>query len=193
MYGWKALLVFGLAACACLAQSREPDDSWLMKNYRFAGVPAPGEIPQVSPTVAQLEEIQNTVLSILRKADFASDFEAALAAAAQATANAQLMGAVTGQLKPPQPPAPGPRDQNPPGPAKYLIALRDRSIEAASAVWMDRLMLHYLTPGGAHVQVRLDQVDWQRSAELSRRSDSCRTVNWFSCTPCGARHICITR
>ena len=172
MAPWKALsfAVFFLAASSCFAQSREPDDSWLMQNYRFAGPPAPCEIQPVSPVVAQLQEVQNTILSILRKADFAGDFEAALAAAAQATANAQLIGVVTGELRPSQPPPPAPREQSRPDPAKYLIALQDRTIQVASVVWTDRLMLHYLSPTGAHVQVRLERVDWKRSAELNRPS-----------------------
>ncbi|HTS66709.1 MAG TPA: hypothetical protein VMH28_32015 [Candidatus Acidoferrales bacterium] len=160
------LAMLFLAISSCLAQSREPDDSWLMKNYRFAGPPAPGEIQPVSPTVAQLQEVQNTVLSILRKADFAGDFETALAAAAQAASNAQLIGAVTGQLRPP-----------PSVPARYLVALQDRTIEPAIAVWTDRLMLHYIAPEGAHVQVRLELVDWKRSAELNRRNEPCRSGN----------------
>jgi hypothetical protein len=163
--------MFFPAASSCFAQSREPDDSWLMQNYRFAGPPAPGEIQQLIPVVAQLQEVQNTVLSILRKADFAGDFEAALAAAAQAAANAQLIGVLTGQLRPPQPPPRAPQEQPQLNPAKYLIALQDDTIQAASAVWTDRLMLHYLSPKGAHGQVRLDRVDWKRSAELNRRSD----------------------
>lgn len=168
--------VFFLTAATCFAQSREPSDAWLMQNYRFAGPPAPGEIPQVSPTVAQLQEIQNTTLSILRKADFAGDFEAALAAAAQATATAQLIGAVTGQLRPPQPPAPQPpppaaKDPAPRDPAAYLIALQDRTIQPASEVWADGPMLHYLTPQGAHGLVRLDRVDWKLSAALNRKRE----------------------
>jgi len=159
-----------LATATCFAQSREPSDAWLMQNYRFAGPPAPGEIPQVSPTVAQLQEIQNTTLSILRKADFAGDFETALAAAAQATAAAQLIGSVTGQLKP-EPVPPAAKDPAPKDPAAYLIALQDRTIQAASKVWADGTMLHYLTPQGAHGLVRLDRVDWKLSAALNRRPD----------------------
>ena len=160
--------VFFLAAATCLAQSREPSDAWLMQNYRFAGPPAPGEIPQVSPTVAQLQEIQNTTLSILRKANFAGDYEAALAAAAQATATAQLIGAITGQLKPPQPPPPpAANEPAPKAPAVYRIAFQDRTIATAPEVWADGTMLHYLTPQGAHGQVRLDRVDWKLSAALN--------------------------
>jgi len=159
--------VFLLAAATCLAQSREPSDDWLMQNYRFAGPPSPGEIPAVSPTVAQLQEVQNTTLSIMRKADFAGDFEAALAAAAQAAATAQLIGAVTGQLKPPQPPPPPAGHQ----PAALLIAFQDRTIQPASKVWADGRMLHYLTPQGAHGQVRLDFVDWKLSSALNRRPE----------------------
>jgi hypothetical protein len=159
--------LFFLAAATCFAQSREPSDAWLIENYRFAGPPAPGEIPQVSPTVAQLQEIQNTTLSILRKANFAGDYEAALAAAARATATAQLIGALTGQLKPPQPAPPPAKEPAPKAPAAYRIALEDRTIVTAPKVWSDGTVLHYLTPQGAHGQVRLDRVDWKLSAALN--------------------------
>jgi len=164
---WSAC-VFLFTAPTCFAQSREPSDTWLMQNYRFAGPPAPGEIQPVNPTVAQLQEIQNATLSILRKADFAGDFETALAAAAQATAAAQLIGTVTGQLQP-QPVPPPAKDPAPKDPAAYLIALQDRTIQAASRVWTEGTMLHYLTPRGAHGLVRLNLVDWELSAALNRK------------------------
>jgi hypothetical protein len=183
---WMVIsLVLSFLVCSvCFAQSREPDNSWLMQNYHFAGAPAPGTIPQSCPLVAQLQEIQNTILSIMRKADFAWDFEGALAAAEQATATAQLIGEITGELKPPQPPGPMPPPPMQPLPdgaksskpqrdgAHYLVALKDGTVETASTVSMDHRMLHYLTPQGAHVQVRLDLVDWKRTAELNRGGDS---------------------
>ncbi len=169
-------LIFGivsiLIAGACVAKTKQPSDKWLMQNYRFVEGPAPGDIKPVSPAVAQLQEIQSTMLNILRKADFAGDYEAALAAAAQATQNAQLLGVLTGELKPPAPPAP-PHGASSPAPAPesrlYLIALKDESIQPATAMWRDRLMLHYMTTTGAHEQVRLDLVDWKRSEDLNRR------------------------
>jgi hypothetical protein len=182
MAPWKALCagLFFLTASVCSAQSREPDDSWLMQNYRFAGPPAPAEVQQPGTVLEQLEEIQNTLLDILRKADSAWNFEAALAAAEQAAANAQLIGVISGQLAPPQPPPPRtPPPQQPPqppphdpqlDPAKYVIAFRDHTVEPASAMWTDQLMLHYITPKGAHAQVRRDLVDWKRTAELNRRT-----------------------
>jgi hypothetical protein len=148
-----AILLF-LTAATCLAQSRDPGDAWLMQNYRFAGPPAPGEIQPVSP-------------SIMRKANFAGDFEAALAGAAQAASHSQFIGAITGQLKPPQQTPPAKPEQR--EPANYRIAPADRSIQTAAAVWSDGVMLHYTTRQGAHGQVRLDRVDGKRSAELNRR------------------------
>lgn len=75
MAPWRSLClaVIFLAVSSCFSQSREPDDSWLMQNYRFTGPPAPCEIRPVSPVLAHLQEVQNTILSILRKADFAGD------------------------------------------------------------------------------------------------------------------------
>src|SRR5207245_3554703 len=65
------------AACALLvltgvsrAQSSEPRDAWLMQNYRFTGPPPATGITAVDPVVSELREIQNTLLAILRKANF---------------------------------------------------------------------------------------------------------------------------
>ena len=138
-----------------------------MRNYRFVPPPAPREMEPVSPVIAQLQEIQNTTLNIRRKANFAGDFEAALAAAAQATATAQIIGNLSGQLKPPPQVRPSATEQQKPDGPLYLIADKDGSIQAASAVWTDRLMLHYLTLEGGHEQVRLDRVDWKLSTELN--------------------------
>jgi len=168
----RCCIVLFCTAVISLAQTKEPSDAWLMQNYRFAPPPAPGEIKPVSPTLGQLQEIQNTTLNILRKANFDGDYEAALAAAAQATATAQLIGALTGEFKPLMPPQQRPaveerkkQDEAP----TYLIALKDNTVQAATEVWADRLMLHYRTPQGAHEQVRLDRVDWKVSEELNRR------------------------
>ena len=158
---------FILAAAASTAQSPEPHDAWLMRNYRFAPPPAPRDMEPVNPVIDQLQEIQSTQLNILRKANFAGEFEAALAAAAQATATAQVIGTLTGQLKPPQPVRPSATEQRKPQGQLYLIAGKDGTIQAASAVWTDRLMLHYLTPEGAHEQIRLDLVDWKLCSQLN--------------------------
>ena len=168
----RCCMVLFFTAAMLLAQTKEPSDAWLMQNYRFAPPPAPGEIRPVGPALGQLQEIQNTTLNILRKANLYGDFEAALAAAAQATATAQLIGALTGEMKPPMPPSQRPaiEQQKKPGePPTYLIAFKDDTIQAATEVWADRLMLHFRTPQGAHEQVRLDRVDWKLSEELNRR------------------------
>src|SRR5215831_15267559 len=169
----RCCLAFFCTTALCLAQSqarsKEPSDAWLMQNYRFAPPPAPGEIRPVSPALGQLQEIQNTTLNILRKANLAGDYEAALAAAAQATATAQLIGTLTGDLKPPQTMRPTAGEEKKTGPPNYLIAFKDETIQEAKAVWKDRLMLHYTTSQGGHEQVRLDLVDWTLSEKLNRR------------------------
>jgi hypothetical protein len=163
-------VVFFCTAALCPAQSKEPSDAWLMQNYRFAPPPAPGEIRPVSPALGQLQEIQNTTLNILRKANLAGDYEAALAAAAQATATAQLIGTLTGDLKPgPQTMRPAAAEEKKAQPPNYLIAFKDDSIQEATSVWKDQLMLHYMTPQGGHEQVRLDRVDWKLSEKLNRQ------------------------
>jgi hypothetical protein len=168
----RCCLVLFFTVATSFAQTKEPSDAWLMQNYRFAPPPAPGEIRPVSPALGQLQEIQNTTLNILRKANFDGDYEAALAAASQATATAQLIGALTGEFKPPMAPTQHPaveQHQNSDEAPHYLIAFKDDTVVTATEVWADRLMLHYRTTQGAHEQVRLDRVDWKTSEELNRR------------------------
>src|SRR5262245_44628769 len=97
--------VVALTADVSRAQRSESGDTWMTQNYHFAGPPPPSEIRPTAPVVSELQEIQNTLLAILRKANFAGDYEAALAAAAQATANAQLRSTL-GERQP----SAGPRD-----------------------------------------------------------------------------------
>jgi hypothetical protein len=105
-----------LAGRAVQAQSARPEESWLMQNYRFAGPVAPGAVKPEDPLVSQLQEIQGTILAIMRKADFSGDYQAALAAAWQASANVQLMAQLTGRIQPPKlaKPAPGGVKYEPP-------------------------------------------------------------------------------
>jgi hypothetical protein len=139
-----------------------------MQNYRWAGPPAPSELQPTDPVVAELQEIQNTTLAILRKANFAGDYEAALAAAEQATANAQLRGTINQHLQSPQ----QKKTSAEPAPSKprvFLIALKDGAVQVATSHWEDTRMLHYITPEGSHEQVRRDLVDRPATVELNRR------------------------
>ena len=167
-----------LTNSALLAQSNGPRDAWLMRNYRFAGPPPPGSIGPTDPVVGELRQIQNTLLSIMRKADFERDYEAALAAAAQAATNAQLIGAITQRLdaeadkktiaaETPTPTTSNEATSTTPA-AIYSIVFKNHSMESATAYWIDESMLNYLTHGGAHVIVRLDLVDRERTIELNR-------------------------
>jgi hypothetical protein len=164
-----ACAVLALIVPISSAQPSEHADTWFTQNYRFAGPPAPGEIRPTSAVVSELQEIQNTLLSILRKANFAGDYEAALAAAAQAAANAQLRNSLAER---PQAAQPSNTSVGQPGQSApvYLIAFRDQSVHAAKSYWSDGRMLHYLTPQGAHEQVRMDLVDRNLSAELNREN-----------------------
>jgi hypothetical protein len=165
-------MVLAVSVGVSHAQSSEPRDAWLMKNYRFTGPPAPGSIEPMDPVVAELRQIQNTLLSILRKTDFGKDYEAALAAADQATATAQLIGTITERLES----AAAAKTMADEARANastpiYAIAFKDHTIEAATAYWTDGLMLHYMTRQGAHVQVRLDLVDRDLSTRLNRANN----------------------
>ena len=160
--------VLAMTAGVSRAQRSEPGDTWLTQNYHLAGPPAPGEIRPTVPVVSELQEIQDTLLAILRKANFAGNYEAALAAAAQATANAQLRGTLAERRPSPQA-HDTTLDEIRPKSAVYLIALKDESIHAATSYWADRTMLHYITLHGAHEQVRMDLVDRAVTTELNRQ------------------------
>jgi hypothetical protein len=162
-------------ACAVLAasvgvsraQSHQPNDAWLMQNYRFTGPPRSAPAEPADPVVSQLRQIQNTVLSIMRKTDFYEDYEGALAAANQAVALTQLIGSITQQLESTEAAKAAAASAAAASTPLYSIALKDHTIEAATSYWTDGLMLHYTTRWGAHVQVRLDLVDRGLSARLN--------------------------
>jgi hypothetical protein len=103
-------------------------------------------LKSVDPALTELREIQSKVLTILRRAKSERDYDAALAAAAQAVANAQLIGAMTerqqaaeaGEL------AKSAMDETQSPAQFFLIALKDKSINAVTSYWVDGLMLNYL-------------------------------------------------
>lgn len=162
-----AVLAFTSLTGISQAQSSEP--SWFTQNYHLAGPPPPGEATPANPA-NDIQIIQETLMNILRKTNFAGDYEAALYAAWQAAENAQLLGAVTAPPKQLQirPPAPAPGEARPTS-VIYLIAFKDQTIHPASTYWMDGNILHFITPQGAHEQVRLDLVDINFSVELNRQ------------------------
>jgi hypothetical protein len=148
-----------------------PHDAWFMQNYRFTGPPPPDELRPVDPVLTELREIQSTVRTILRRAKWEGDYEAALAAAAQAAANAQLIGAITEQQQAAQAAksAKSATDEAQSPAPFFLIALKDKTINAATSYWVDGLMLNYVTLQGVHVIVRLDLVDRDLSRDLNRQ------------------------
>jgi hypothetical protein len=99
---WGMILAASLGSVSW-GQLRDGHDRWLMQNYKFVGPPAPGSIQPASPAVRDLREIQNRLMNIMWRASIYGDAEAALAAAAQAAANAQLLERMTGQARPVQP------------------------------------------------------------------------------------------
>ena len=88
--GCAALIV---TAGISLAQSPPPRGAWFTQNYHLTGPVGGGETQPDDPR-AELDDIQRTVLAILRKANFEGDYEAALAASAQAAANTQMRAAM---------------------------------------------------------------------------------------------------
>src|SRR5579864_4069475 len=150
------------------AQSPPPHDDWLMQNYRFTGPPPPSELRPVDPVLTELREIQSTIRTILRRAKLEGDYEAALAAAAQAAENAQLIGAITEQQQAAQAAKSAANEARSPA-LFFLIALKDKTIYAATSYWVDGPMLNCVTLQGAHVIVRLDLVDRRLSGDLNRQ------------------------
>jgi hypothetical protein len=161
----------------CRAQLPPAHDAWLMQNYHFTGPPPPGEVRPVVDPLSEIKEVQSTLRLIMRRAEFDRDYEAALAAAAQATANAQLIGAIIEHRQAAEAAVPpqaaqaataGTLDAQPPA-QFFLIAMKDKTINAAAAYWVDGPMLNYTTQQGVHVIVRLDLVDRPLSRELNRQ------------------------
>jgi hypothetical protein len=140
-----------------------------MKNYHFTGPPPPGSVRPADPVVSELWRIQNAILWIMHQAKFDEDYETALAAASQASANAQVIAAITEQRESLAVAKAYAEEakSNVPSPV-YLIAFRDHTVEMAVRYWADGRLLHYLTPQGAHVQVRMDLVDRDLSIRLNR-------------------------
>ena len=168
---------FCIAALVCLtvgggvstAQSTQARDAWLMQNYRFTGPPPPGSVRPADPVVSELWRIQNAILWIMQRAKRDEDFGTALAAASQAAANAEAIEAITERreaVAAAKAIAEEAKSNTPS--ALYLIAFRDHTVETATRYWMEGPLLHYLTPQGAHVQVRLDLVDRNLTIRVNR-------------------------
>jgi hypothetical protein len=149
-----------------------------MQNYRFTGPPPPGSVQPADPVVSELWRIQNAIHWIMQRAKRDEDFETALVAASQASANVQTIEAVSERreaaaavkaiAEEAKSNTPAALHQSNTPAALYLIALRDHTVETATRYWMEGPFLHYLTPRGAHVQVRMDLIDRDLSTRLNR-------------------------
>jgi len=149
-------------------------ENWLMKNYRFTGPPPAGTVTPTDPVLSELSGIQSKLRAIIRRASSDEYYEAALAAAAQASSNAQLMGVIGERLAQQPQAATAPKTASNEAASQasspaYLIALKDQTIDIARAYWQDRDMLNYITVQGSHVIVRMDQVDFRVTNELNRQ------------------------
>jgi hypothetical protein len=113
--------------------------------------------------------VQDAMMRIMRQAKQDGDYGTALAATWQAGENVQAIAAYSEQQKEASERRAAVEQARsaPPAPT-WLIALRDHTVETAAVYWSDGTMLHYLTPQGAHVQVRLDRVDRPLSLRLNR-------------------------
>jgi hypothetical protein len=175
---WMRYVIAGIilasAAGVSEGQSTSPHGNWFMQNYRFAGPPPPGEVKPVDPVLSELREVQSTIRNILGRARSEGDYETALAAAAQLAANAQLIGAITEHQQAARAAQAAQSTKSATDGAQsaaplYLIAMKDKTINAAIAYWLDGRMLNYLTAQGMHVIVRLDLVDRGLSRDLNRQ------------------------
>ena len=150
-----------------------PSDAWLMQNYRFTGPPKPGEVKPTDPVLSQLGEMQSILWTIIQRAKFDEDYETALVAVEQTVENAQLMGVITERQQASQAARANAMkaaaEQAQATAPLFLIAMKDKTIAAAKAWWVDGAMLHYITLQGVQVTVRRDQVDGGFSRELNRQ------------------------
>ena len=155
------------------AQSSAPHDAWLMQNYRFTGPPAPRTVQPSDPIVSELWRIQNQITWMMRRAKSDEDYEAALAAAAQASANVQVIAALMERRAAAAAQSKSTAEQasSRSTPPPYMVALRNNTVDLATKYWIEGPLLHYLTPSGAHVQVRLDFVDRDLSGKLNREAN----------------------
>jgi len=162
-----AILAIGVGGGISHAQSAR--DAWLTQNYRFTGPPAPGSVQPADPVVSELWRIQDNMHWMMWRARQDEDYWTALAAAAQMSNNVLAIGAVTEhrEVVAAAKAAAAQAKANTPTPI-YLVAFRDHTIVLASRYWTEGQMLHYVTPEGTHVQVRLDTVDRDLSVRLNQ-------------------------
>src|SRR5215471_1990940 len=167
-YAIAGIMLFPMA-WASHAQSNTPQGAWLMQNYRFTGPPAPREVRPIDAALVEIRGMQSTLRNLMSRARFDGDYETALAAAAQIVANAQLIGAIAERAQAPQDaPVAKPAAEEAQSTAPIVvIALKDKSINAAKTYWVDGRMLNYITLQGAHVIVKLDLVDKGLSGQLN--------------------------
>jgi len=163
---WYLFAFTALVLTSGISQAQPAHPSWF-NQYHFVGPPKSGET-RPTPVVSDLQDIQQTLLAILRKANFAGDYEAALYAAAQAAATAQLKAALAEHAQSPQAHNTSADDLQPDSNI-YLIALKDQSIQVATSYWSDGYMLHYINLQGGHEQVRMDLVNRSLTSELARQ------------------------
>lgn len=151
MYQRSVWAVWMLACVITAAPGQTTDHfdqpkSWLERNYRHADLSNMIAQPRPEPA-AQLAEIQSTLMAMLRRANFAGDLPAALAAAWQARLNIETPNQA---------------------PVIYLIAFKDGSIRSASAYWAEENTLHYITTEHRRERAPLDSVDRDLSRRLNR-------------------------
>jgi len=75
-----------------------------------------------------------------------------------------------GPPPPPEPSAQPQEDNSGAEPTHYLIALKDHTVYAALAYWVDGGTLHYFTSGNVHNQVSLALVDRDLTDRLNRET-----------------------
>jgi hypothetical protein len=158
--GTRLFLVLMLAG-GCLAGADRWDFGapWLAQNYRHATSVAPGATK--IDVLGDWRDVQGTTLAILRKANSAGDFQAALAAAWQAALNLQALASLSGRG--------GGANAAATASPLYLIAMKDQTIRAAIAWRVEGSVLRYVSREGKQEQVSLDAVDRDLTRELNRQ------------------------
>lgn len=161
-----ALLLMTGAGFSALAQLPETPN-WMRQGYHYTKpdlTPRPPEGTRAEDILAQLADIQNTTLAILRKSNFSGDWDIALGAAMEARANAGMMALVGSNVA-----QAGMPEAKTAAATFYLLAFKNETVQVAQAYWMQDNTLHYIDRQGKKAQAPLASLDVPFTMELNRQ------------------------
>ena len=163
---WALLLISVAGFAREHGQTMPETPAWLQGGYHHTTPdlrPRPPEGTRPEDILAQLADVQDTTLNILRKSNYSGDWDIALFAAMEARANAGMMSAVGSDIARAQ------MAQARPAAAFYLLAFKNQTVQVANAYWVTDSTLHYVTRENKEVSAPLDSVDVPFTIELNRQ------------------------